>query len=576
MQEINWFKSILELFGGLALFLYGMDLMSLGMKKFAGNKMRSILALITKNRLVGLITGAFVTVIVQSSSATTVMLVGFVQAQLLTFKQTLGVILGSDIGTTVTTQLIAFNVTEHALLIVVIGFTIGLLTKNDQTRNLASGILGFGLLFFGMKIMGDSMLPFKSYTPFIDVLKTLKNPFLGVLVGTIFTGIIQSSAAFIGIVMVLAQQGLINIDIGIPLIMGSNIGTCVTASLACIGTGRAAQRVALAHILFKIFGVLLVFPFLGYFTELIRELGNLFGADSPRKIAHAHSIFNIALAFIALPFLKQFYQMIMKIMPEKIEIISDEEKKLLPFIKNLDENLITVPSVAIDLARAEIFQMIKLMEKMVNYALIPFMNKTIPMDNKYPHIDIIKVFKVREEKIDYIETQVSNYLLRVSQQEITHEETNQVFNLISIMKDTENIADLIEKKLIPLITKKSAINHHFSHEGQLELEEYHQKICKQISRVKLAFKDLDAQKGMHTIDKMQEYLTLEANFKLKHLKRYQQMKEETLDTHEIHMDLMDLLKQINVYTGEIAKSITQISVGKDTSKQELKIIPSTV
>src|SRR3989339_1040986 len=179
MQDINWFKSILELFGGLALFLYGMDLMSLGMKKFAGNKMRSILALITQNRLVGLITGAFVTVIVQSSSATTVMLVGFVQAQLLTFKQTLGVILGSDIGTTVTTQLIAFNVTEHALLVVVIGFAIGLLTKNDQTRNLASGILGFGLLFFGMKIMGDSMLPFKYYTPFIDILKTLKNPFLG-------------------------------------------------------------------------------------------------------------------------------------------------------------------------------------------------------------------------------------------------------------------------------------------------------------------------------------------------------------------------------------------------------------
>jgi len=282
-NTIDWMPLIMTLLGGLSLFLYGMGKMSDGMKKAAGNRMRKILSALTNNRVIGLTVGAFVTMIIQSSSATTVMLVSFVQAELMTFVQSLGVILGADIGTTVTAQLIAFKLTDYALLMIAVGFGLTMFAKNESQKHIGEAILGFGILFFGMKLMSDAMRPLRSYQPFIDVLRGLENPIFGLLAGTIFTALIQSSSAFAGIIIVLAQQGVLTLEAGIPLIFGANIGTCITAGLASIGTTRNAKRVALAHVIFKIAGVLLFvfgFPILlissgGYLrSEKIRELKN--------------------------------------------------------------------------------------------------------------------------------------------------------------------------------------------------------------------------------------------------------------------------------------------------------------
>ena len=212
--EISWGLLIIGLFGGLALFLYGMEKMSEGLKKSTGNQMRSILAALTKNRAIGLFLGAFVTMVVQSSSATTVMLVSFVQAGLMSFAQTLAVILGADIGTTVTAQLIAFKLTNYALLMIAVGCALRMLAKGENVRSLGEVVLGFGILFFGMKIMSDAMKPLRTYQDFIDVLNGLENPILGLIVGTAFTALIQSSGAFMGILIVLAQQGLISLFFG--------------------------------------------------------------------------------------------------------------------------------------------------------------------------------------------------------------------------------------------------------------------------------------------------------------------------------------------------------------------------
>jgi phosphate:Na+ symporter len=203
-QEISWGFLIIGLFGGLALFLYGMEKMSEGMKKSAGHKMRSILGTLTNNRVIGLLVGAFVTMVIQSSSATTVMLVSFVQAELMSFVQSLGVILGADIGTTITAQLIAFKLTDYALLMIVIGFGMRMIAKKDNIKHFGEVILWFGILFFGMKLMSDAMKPLRTYQEFIDLLKGLENPLLGLLVGTIFTALIQSSSAFTGVIIVLA------------------------------------------------------------------------------------------------------------------------------------------------------------------------------------------------------------------------------------------------------------------------------------------------------------------------------------------------------------------------------------
>lgn len=234
--------------------------------------MRSILTALTHNRVVALIVGAFVTMVIQSSSATTVMLVSFVQAELMTFVQTLGVILGADIGTTVTAQLIAFRITDYALLMIAVGFAFTMFARKDSHRNLGEAVLGFGILFFGMHLMSDAMVPLRTYEPFIRILRGLENPLLGLAVGTLFTALLQSSSAFIGIVIVLAQQGVLTLEAGIPLIFGANIGTSVTAGLASIGAKREAKLVALAHVLFKVGGVTLFVLWIPQFADMVRWL----------------------------------------------------------------------------------------------------------------------------------------------------------------------------------------------------------------------------------------------------------------------------------------------------------------
>ena len=368
-QSISWKFMFIGLAGGLALFLYGMNKMSAGMKHTAGNQMRSILASLTKNRVIALSVGAFVTMVIQSSSATTVMLVSFVQSGLMTFVQSLGVILGADIGTTITAQLIAFKLTDYALLMVAVGFALPMVSKTDNAKNIGEVILGFGILFFGMKLMSDAMEPLRTHPGFMEMMKGLENPFAGLVVGTIFTAIVQSSSASTGVVIVLAQQNLISLEAGIAVIFGANIGTCVTAGLACIGASREAKRVALSHVLFKIAGVLLFIFWIPQFAELIQTISEQFGSQTARQIANAHTLFNVSMALCFLPFTNVFGTLILKILPDKKIDIG-----IIPATWHLDEGMIETPAIAIDLARTEISRVAKLLGRMMRAIIIPFMS----------------------------------------------------------------------------------------------------------------------------------------------------------------------------------------------------------
>ena len=231
-NSVNWILLITSLFGGLGMFLYGMEMMSDGMKVTAGNKMRTIMEKLTSNRFLAVGVGAFVTMVIQSSSATTVMLVSFVNSGLLSFAQGLGVILGSNIGSTVTAQIVAFKITDYAMVLIAIGAIMSLFSKKDTVKNIGFVILGFGLLFYGMKVMSDTMKPLRSNPTFNSILVSFENPFMGILAGAVFTALVQSSSATTGIVITLASGGSITLEAGIPLIFGANIGTCVTALLA--------------------------------------------------------------------------------------------------------------------------------------------------------------------------------------------------------------------------------------------------------------------------------------------------------------------------------------------------------
>ena len=555
---IQWGMLIISLFGGLALFLFGMEQMSEGMKKTAGDKMRSILSALTDNRLIGMTVGAFVTMVIQSSSATTVMLVSFVQAQLMTFVQSLGVILGADIGTTITAQLIAFKLTDYALLMIAIGFFLTMFSNKDSTKYIGEAILGFGLLFFGMKLMSDAMKPLRTFLPFINMLRGLENPMLALIVGTIFTALIQSSSAFTGIIIVLAQQGLLTLDAGIPLVMGANIGTCITAGLASIGTSREAKRVALAHVLFKVGGVALFILWIPVFADIIRWLSPVssgtglekLAAETPRQIANAHTIFNVSLAFIFLPFTTFFANTIIKIYPEK-----KEEKGVQPITWHLEDTAISTPALAMDLARSEILRMAKILGRMLEAIIEPFTTNEPLQDEVYPQLSLVEGVEMREEKLDYLDEKIIRYLRKIGQQELSDNQIQEVYGMMSIVNDIENIGDTIEKNMIPLIAKKSALNMDFSPEGKEELTIYHTKVSKQVNRLKKALSNLDTNKAEKIINKEGKYSALETKYRISHLERLHEDRKESIETHEIHMELMDLLKQINVYSGEIAKTI---------------------
>ncbi len=554
-RRSNWvFLLVVGLLGGLTLFLYGMNKMSDGLKESAGDKMRSILQRLTKNRFIGVLVGAFVTMVIQSSSATTVMLVSFVQAQLMTFVQTLGVILGADIGTTVTAQLIAFKLTDVALIIMAVGFLMRISSKVDRIRSIGDILLGFGMLFFGMYMMSEAMSPLKNYEPVTEMMTSLQMPLFGVLVGTVFTALIQSSSAFTGIVIAMAQQNLITLEAGIPLLLGANIGTCITAILASITTGREAKRVALAHTLFKVIGVLLFIGWIPAYANFISSLtGNL-----PRQIAHAHTVFNVGMTILFLPFLGWMATIVYKLLPDK-----PEPEVVSPYkIKHLEYSLISTPSLALSLAKVEVLRMGGKVQKMVKDIIEPFLNGR--------GVAIDKIHE-QEEEVDFLYEEIIKYLTKISRQSIAKERIDEAFQMLHTVLELEHIGDVVDKNLRPLVVKKRVLGCHFSEAGRAEIQEFHIKVMKQLSRAMDVFRDVNLEKAERMKYKERKYLYMEAEYRQSHFKRVTKEVPESIASGEIHLELMDYLKQINSYATSIARNLlAEAEETKPKSEKEEK------
>jgi len=554
-RKSNWvFLLIIGLIGGLAIFLFGMEMMSEGMKKTAGTRLRSILSSITNNRLIAVGVGTFVTMVIQSSSATTVMLVSFVQAQLMTFSQSLGIILGADIGTTITAQLIAFKLTDYALLMVGVGFGLIFLLKSQKYKNIGETILGFGLLFFGMHIMSEAMYPLRTYTPFIQLLLQLENPILGLLIGTIFTALIQSSSAFTGIIIVLASQGLLTLEAGIPLLLGSNIGTSITAALASINTGREAKRVALAHTLFKVFGVALFIWWIPYFADIIRWISpsgsaELTGAAHlaevvPRQVANAHTVFNIGLTVLVLPFTNMAAEWIIRILPD----LPEKEEDLPYKTKFLDESLISTPALAVNLAKVEVLRIGRKTKEMVSKIIRPFFK------DKY---EILNTLDTLEDEINYLVSKTNNYLTKISQGEIDQEGVDNVFQMMHTVTELEQIADIVVKNIAPMAHKRLDLNCRFSAEGESEILDYHSRTVKQLSRALDVFKDVNLEEAVKLEKKYKKHRLREMGLRRTHFQRLQQDVPETIASSEIHLDLIEALKRISSHATNIARILIE-------------------
>ena len=548
-KEISWFLMITSLFGGLGMFLYGMEMMSDGMKIAAGNRMRSVLEKLTSNRFLAVGVGAFVTMVIQSSSATTVMLVSFVNSGLLSFVQGLGVILGSNIGSTITAQIVAFKVTDYALALIAVGAIMALFSKKDATKNIGFVILGFGLLFYGMKVMSDTMKPLRSNPTFNSILTSFENPFMGILAGAAFTALIQSSSATTGIVITLASGGSITLEAGIPLIFGANVGTCVTALLAGLNASREAKRVAIAHVTFNLLGVGLFCFWIPTFAEFISQTSD----NIPRQIANAHTIFNILATVVFIPFTPLVAKLILQYFPDE-EIDRDISK---PAVMHLDENTLQTPAIAITNAQAEIRGVIGLLERVVGSVAMPFLSNESLSDVENEEEDFEKGLQNRIEKITFLNNEISSYLIKINNQDLTDVQSKEVFTLVSVVNNVNSIKNSVGLRLHDLMIKKEMEEDGLSDSLLNEIESFHKKMVKQIKRLGKFFEKYDQTKIDKIVSKGKKYKDLEEKYRIEHIKRSDVESGETKSS-VIYQELMDMFKEISIFIDLIAERLSEL------------------
>ena len=541
---------LIGLFGGLALFLFGMEQMATSLKAVAGERMKSTLARLTDNRFMGVITGAGVTAIIQSSSVTTVLIVGFISAGLMSFTQSIGVILGADIGTTITAQIIAFKVTKYALALVAAGFAALFFAKTERFRLQGGLVMGLGLVFFGMAVMGEAMEPLRSYEPFLDLMGNMENPLLGIVVAATFTALVQSSSATIGIIIVMAGQGLVSLPAGIALLLGANIGTTITAMLASIGRPREALRSAVAHVLFKVVGVIIWVFVIDQLASLSTWLSpgapgltgiDLAAAETPRQIANAHTIFNVINTFLFLPFAAQFARLIERIVPDR-----PLEEEAVIRAKYLTADLISTPTLALDRARLEILHMGNRVRDM--YAL------SLPALIRGSHAELNEV-EASDDAIDALHGQIIEYLGDISKTKLTNRETEELLRLMEATNDIENIGDILETNLVQLGRERIGSNVLISDETEAVITEYHEVVGRALDAALQAVAQRSVEAGQSVIAMKQQINQLGDSAAIHQARRLVATEPNRLPAYKIEMDILANLKRIYYFTKRLARIV---------------------
>ena len=464
---------IMGLFGGLAIFLYGMEQMDNALKRVAGGKMKKLLAKATDNRLKGVATGAFVTAVVQSSSVTTVLVVGFISAGLMSLSQSIGVIMGANIGTTITAQIVAFKVTQYALVMVAVGFVMYFFFKQDKHEKLRQYglmLLGLGLVFFGLTLMSGATKPLRTYQPFIDLMQQMSNPLLGILVGALFTALVQSSSATTGVIIVLASQGFITLEAGIALAFGANLGTCVTALLAAIGKPREAVQASMVHLVFNIAGVLLWFGFIDQLAYIVRLISpaasELTGsarlaAETPRQIANAHTLFNVANTAIFIWFTVPIARLMQYLIPER------KTEPALAQPNYLDPILVETPELALDQVKLELGRLGGYVRQMLDRALPAVFSGSREDLNSLIQMD---------RNVDRLYGEIFAYLNRLSRENLLTSQSVQLSNYMSAANAIENIGNRVKMNVVEAGTERIKHDAHISQSTQEVLKSLHEKV----------------------------------------------------------------------------------------------------
>ncbi|WFA10216.1 Na/Pi cotransporter family protein [Tissierella sp. Yu-01] len=527
----------LPVLGGLGLFLYGMNLMGSGLQKAAGERLKKLIEVLTNNRLMGVLVGTLVTFVIQSSSATTVMVIGFVNAGLMTLGQAVGVIMGANIGTTVTAQLIAFDVVEYAPLAVGIGVAIWLVAKKQKLKDIAEIFIGFGILFIGMDMMGGGLKPLANLPEFSEIMTNLNNPVLGMLLGLGMTTIVQSSSASIGLLQALAGQGLININIAFPILFGDNIGTTTTALISSVGANRTAKRAAVIHFLFNLVGTIIFMTILRIPIQAL--VMRISPGDIQRQIANAHTFFNLINVIIQLPFANFLVKAAERLVP-------GEDAVDLTASKYLDPRIIETPSIAIGQVNKEIVRMGEIVQENLRDVEIVF------VDEKYDGLD--GIFE-KEKLINKIESEITEYLVLLTRASLTDEQHGHINNLFNTINDIERVGDHIEN-IAELAQLKLKNNLEFSGDAATELREMFRKSEQAFGYAMKAFKDNDINSAKLVSVLEKEVDELEEENRANHIWRLN--KSVCLTSAGIvYLDAISNLERVTDHSWNIAEHVIQ-------------------
>ena len=483
------FGTILTMAGGLGLFLFGMELMSDSIEKVAGARLRRILEIFTTNRFMGMIVGIIFTGIIQSSSACTVMVVSFVNSGLMNLYQAAGVILGANIGTTITSQLVSFNLSKIAPLILLVGVVVMMFTKKEKVRKVAEVVVGFGILFVGLSTMSQAMANMKNEPQVVNLLMSLKNPFLATLMGFALTAIIQSSSVTVSIVLLLANQDLLPLPITLYIILGCNIGACATAMLASMTGKKDAKRAALIHLLFNIIGTVIIYIALFVAGNQIVELIKSISADNGRFVANAHTLIKIAQVIMLFPFTGWLVKMTYLIVPGEDQKVGYRESYQLKYI---GDKVVFNPATAVVEVVKELERMASLAEENLNRA----MNALITLDEE----DIEEVYEV-EKNINFLNHAITDYLVKINQTTLPIEDLNSLGALFHVVNDIERIGDHAEN-VADAARQRKEEGVSISKEAQKELGDMLEMVNKSIRYAVEMFAKSDE-------PHMQEIITLE-------------------------------------------------------------------
>jgi phosphate:Na+ symporter len=530
---MDYLAVIFSLVGGLALFLFGMRILSESLKKAAGDRLKRALDKLTSSRLRGVGTGAVVTAAVQSSSLTTVTLVGLINAGLLSLEGAVPVIMGANIGTTVTAQLISFKFGAFALPILAIGFAMQFM-RRDKYVHAGQVILGFGMVFLGMNIMSDGVSPLRSSPEVVGWLATLGEvPVLGILAGAGFTGIIQSSSATTGLVIAMGMGDLIDLKSAIALILGANIGTCVTVLLASIGSSLSSKRAAHAHLIFNIGGVAIFYPFIGFFSQLVA----LTAAELPRQIANAHTIFNVVTTLILIPFVGILVAVVKR-------TVKGEEIKIDRGAKFLDKRALDAPAVALSLARRETVSMGK-----ISLSMLRDCEKVLA---KYDGRAVLAV-KMKEEATDEIDNLIERYLTKIAQRNLSNQQSMRVETMIHNISDIERVADHA-KNIIERLEYMEREGLRFSRNAKAEMRKMFRLTITGYADAVRVMSDGNERRVRRVLDIELEIDRMQKRFEKNHLRRLKAGKCDPM-AGPVFIDIVRNLERVSDHAHNIAYAI---------------------